>query len=792
MIQYQYYHTGSGYISAFGIDPKSQEARTLEKVFDAVRKNSGNNFFSYACVKSGQIFMAQGATGKDLFVHGLYGSFEELERWPAAYIGALNSQPDPNVVGSELGEYTLPNVVGSLDNANENVEAIMPALAEAILYGEFDRPIVVLAESRKQAAACMRFLSRLFPISFVRKLGFCIGCSSLPEQEICVLDGTGEDLSFSFKVLFPENTKVDFEAISFSCYCFDIASRRHNWNSELGSFGKLLSALNLRDDSVVRSLTDALASAFDRDGRVNLTLLDQLVSLCVFRLKPTLEAARKIFEVAFSGGISQANATAEAIKLLLAAEGEDAITDAQISQIARYYYQDAKVADFVGDALFDFMVPRIARLSAAEKQLVADLVCKERSEERFKILLSESLQGEFAPISAAFEVFAMMVKKWGDGAEINSETASLVQQAIAFFDFGNFSGCVPVDDWLEAGEPLFVLTAAQENTEVRLLLSSVLMASAFLRDSDWKDLRSVGLKKMVTEKRLSKFEQLEFVLSVRKKISELMDYMPIAMRAVDDDFILGCPRGKQWVGEILQSFSPKELLDAEKKTRVEGDFASMLALLQEKLLDLTFVKLHIRGEQLESAYIKFFETLSQEKKSMHGDIYRYFTRLENAKKANEVIKNFRFDFADGCYQTLSSKDKKTVCGNAKLDTLDRSDAGNSVAKTAEVFGKIVTVQMSKKKNTQELRHIITILNGILWTIIAAVLAEMATYVVGARDYYSFIFQWKIFPIISAIGAIRFYCFNLETNSIVKRNLITAAETIGLIAVLLAVFRLIVL
>ncbi len=80
-------------------------------------------------------------------------------------------------------------------------------------------------------------------------------------------------------------------------------------------------------------------------------------------------------------------------------------------------------------------------------------------------------------------------------------------------------------------------------------------------------------------------------------------------------------------------------------------------------------------------------------------------------------------------------------------------------------------------------------NGVVWSLLAFLLAEGLTHVFGARAYYSMIYKWFVFPILSAVGAGLFYMFNRETDSVIERNVVTAIEVTALAVTLQGLVRL---
>ncbi len=675
MIQYLYFHTGKEYVSKLSLGRSEEGYSDNEMLFETVRKSVEGNTFTYAPVGSEDAIFMQASKGPDgLFTKGLRGNIGAISNAPAKYIDKFEKNPLPTYCNSEkLPEGELPPIGRLQDDFSlaRDLHHIFPKLVDILLFGNTSKNIVILTETPLKAMNYIKVLSVLLPLSFMKKIGFCIGAANIPDEDFSIIKNDGNTESLSIRIWLPESRNYIFESLASYYYVFDTRAQgenyRDNYNQELSTTAKVLDEINLCDQNQTKRFSDYIASAFDSHGNLNAAVLKRNSALFMFEVKRDVDSAKEILNMGFDGGDIQEHAFTRAASILLRQENIQYLSLQNKNAIVLGYKKNNRIAQELESSLFDYLSTTYASLVPDEKKLFAEMVYNDVSGKRLNSYLKKSLRGDFQARVDAFDfsskILDVALKQSGNNLY---SIKDLVKTVVEFFDIGDCFRIIPPGQ-MTSGEAFFNCIPQYERTELRQLMTAILLSSAYkkLVPEDHCEIRLRGFKKILPNIDEKHINQFEFILGVRNKILEISELIPELDIENQFDFLFNIKFGEFFVSEFIQRLSVEEALDAEKlvksRTSQRLFYESMSTAIRAKLLDIKFVKKHIKsGAVASERYIEFFRTLPQDKKSEAAEIDSYLSELNHEFDINEEFGHYRYGFAQECYNTLSADNQNEI------------------------------------------------------------------------------------------------------------------------------------
>ena len=249
MIQYQYFHTGKEYIPKLSLDSSDERYRDNEKFFEIIRTSIRGEVFTYALLHN-EFFMLQATAKREsgLFVKGLRGEMSLIAHFPARYVDHFEkSVSDNDKKATILPDGKLP----ALDRLSESfaiaerLHHIFAKLFDAIVYDNSGKQIIIVTESHEKALNYLKVISMLLPIPFIRKIGFSIGGTNIPDEPLSIVNNKGEVEELAIRLWLPEFNSFNFDSYTDRYYVFDTVSNRDNYNKELSNAAKVINEMHL-------------------------------------------------------------------------------------------------------------------------------------------------------------------------------------------------------------------------------------------------------------------------------------------------------------------------------------------------------------------------------------------------------------------------------------------------------------------------------------------------------------------------------------------------------------------
>lgn len=254
MYKYVYCHDSGEY------DEYTSLKKSECKIFGTLRGCTSAGAFLYAPTTEGKAILFSFTQGNGQFrVDGYKGEYAEIGSNPAAYIGNVR-------VEKPYHELLLGALPGRTVFASGEVDSIhMANLAQYVIFGDTNKDIVLLGGNIvKQATDYLKYLFLLFPLEYVKRVGFCINkylkydledgnkflsSDEKPIVRIYALDSQKE---------FADSYKVNLNV-----------SEREPETSDLGVIAlRCLINLGVTQENF-NTICRATESAFSADGRVN-------------------------------------------------------------------------------------------------------------------------------------------------------------------------------------------------------------------------------------------------------------------------------------------------------------------------------------------------------------------------------------------------------------------------------------------------------------------------------------------------------------------------------------------
>lgn len=383
MIQYIYYHTGRQYVSKLSLDKSQDGYYDKERLFEKLRSETGGNTFTYAPIGDAEaVFMQSSEEGsKGLFVKSQRFNPDLLRVAPCEYIDKYEkSVLQTDAQAEVLPEGRLPDVgaSGQYDNFSlpANLHNIFPELVDAVLFGEANKKIVILAENRDFAINYLKVLSLILPLPYMKRIGFCLGVSKISDRKISIFKNDGNEETLAIRIWMPQASNNNYNSLASYCYVFDTITNRNNYTRELSAVAKLLNEINLNKTQLAK-FHKYVDGAFDFNGGVNVSLLNQYATLCLFDIRRDADTAKAIISLGCGGGEMQERAFVQASQILLdpknsqnfkdGMEAFDFATEALKSVAALHAYRISEIKELVKTVALFFDNSKNSRLSSVEE-----------------------------------------------------------------------------------------------------------------------------------------------------------------------------------------------------------------------------------------------------------------------------------------------------------------------------------------------------------------------------------------------------------------------------------------
>ncbi len=705
MIQYQYFHTSKGYVSRLSLDKEDNKFYSIEELFETVRKNTEGNTFTYAPTGSTSLLMQSTKNNNEIYVKGLL--CDDIPDTPAKFIDKFETGVSNDIINAErLPEGSLPVIGRRVDDFSlaQNLHHIFAKLIDALLYDDYKKKIIIIADNHESAVNYIKVLSLILPVQFMRKIGFCIGANSIPDGDMTSINERGESQSISVRIWVPEIVDFDFDTYASFYYVFDTKNGRDNYSKSLSSTAKVIEEINLCDQARAKDFTNRIATAFTNDGNVNLELLEQISALYLFELKKDIGSAKTILNMGAGDNSLQERAVINAIQFLLEPNNSKQITAVERSSIIHEYKTNEHIAQAVEEPLFNHLAVSYASLGETEKYELIKMIANDDQGERLEEVLSGAMRGDFKALVDAFELGLKVLNARCEtnGAQIVSNK-DIVQKLIEFFDFSRIRRRIPTNQHT-SGEDFFSVAWSTNNSELQHLSTAILMASVYSTDTvaECCTVRIRGFKRMLIASGVSPLEQLDFIIMVRDKVLEIADEIP-ELKIPDSqfDFLFNNEFGKLWCNELMDSLSVDSAIKAEEQVRslTSGTrfYEGLSNAIRSKLLDLHFVKSNVKsGYPVFAKYVEFFNTLPLDIRNGCSDIQKYLNDLDFESKVSDDFAKYRSDFAFECFETLSPANKQKVMkagiSATPFSEMQKQEKIKAVENTIKVFGTVTKVK----------------------------------------------------------------------------------------------------
>lgn len=709
MLQYQYYHTGREYTSRLSLSRDDESYYDNDRLFNTIREKVGGDAFVYG-VLGNDFIMTQATSGNGFFVKGLRGSLQQLNDSPIKYaFGLETSVSDSDRLAEMLPDGVLPRLGKLQDILKDASKAarILPKLFDAVVYGE--KQVVIRASDRESAVNIVKAFFKLFPSSYARKIGFCIGASEVPSEEISIVDSKMKYNRLSVKIWASDFPDFVFENLVREFVVFDTVTGQDNYTAESSSASKLLGALNLTIESDYRRFSNTVASAFDDSGAVDITRLNKCAAIGLFAAQRNTQAACAVLSLEDDGSGEQLAAYIDATRFLLEEAPADIAEQAR-NKFLELYQRNEAFSSELGDLLFNYYLSA-NKLLDAERDLFHKMLLDDESGVKLQGYLERSNRGEYAPILTAFndaaDILVENMKRNGVSAVANQQLISTIAR---FFDISLLYGFIPAEK-TRSGEDFFDKIAKTEGRAQQVVLCATLVASACFRECppNIAVVRFRGLMNLCDKLFESGLDKLRMVIEVRRKLMEIAD----SIGGLDfdnspdfgSDFMFGNKISKNWIEDIIEGLSISELISVEYELDkdVVHNYSRMRSALRKVLLKCSFVSEFIKtNESDRKKYEEYFTELPVDIRESHPEITELLQELLGESQADKKLKVFRYNHALGYYQTTSENVKRHIAhapsNSAPIDSDANSETQGTLNEQLAFVEEVAAKQKSVRKN----------------------------------------------------------------------------------------------
>lgn len=698
MIQYQYFHTGRGYVPRFSVSQGTEQYYVVEDLFETVRKNTAGHTFTYAPAGDSYLYLQCSNHKNGDYAKGLL--CDTISDIPAKYIDKFETEVSRDDVNSEqLPEGELP-VLGRLVedfSLAMNLHHIFPKLIDALLYGDPSKKIVIIAEDRESAINYIKVLSMLLPLSYVKTIGFCIGSGSVPDGNMTFTNESGATDDVSVRIWLPDIADFDFATYASFYYVFDTKASKDNYSRPLSAVAKVLEELNLCNQDQAGDFANCIASAFTKDGRVEFERIDRIATIYLFGLKKDVATAKTVIHMGSGDNFLQENAVIEAIGFLLEPINSDQVDAADRKRIIQEYHSNESVAQSTEETLYRYLMSVYDVLDQEDKDELIRMIADDEQGERLQDMVYSAMRGDYQALLSSFslglDVLKVRIEDNGPRVFNNQE---IVRILIESFDFARIRQIVPANQ-LTGGEELFDLVWRQNDAELVRVAAAILMSSAYSSDviAECCTVRIRGFRRMMENSGLSPFEQLKFITDVRNIVLEIGNEIPeLDIANTQFDFLFNVEYGKQWVNGLVLSLSMEATIKAEDFVRNQSDsmgfYESLSLAINDKLLDEEYIKNNVKSDSpFLPKYLEYYNRLSPDLRCASAEIQAYLNELNRESGINDALIQYRCNFAFDCYRTLSLENRQKVMPNtggiASFSQLNQTDRKKAVEDTIKVF-----------------------------------------------------------------------------------------------------------
>ncbi len=790
MIQYQYFHTSSGYVPRLSIGKDSPNFYCNEELFERIRKSTPGNSFTYGTLGTTEfVFVQANQNNNEVFVKGvLCNNISEL---PAKYIDKFEtSVADSDRTAEVLPEATMPQLGRRVEDLSiaQNLHHIFPKLIDAIVYGEHQKQILIITPDRETAVNYIKVASLLLPMSYVKKIGFCVGMTTVHNEKIAVSDSNGNYKELSIKILAPQLSNFDFDTYAPFYYVFDTVSDRDNYDRKLSVLAQVVDEINLCEKTRVEQFIARITKAFDTNGNINKDELERLATMYLFELKRDVPSAKNILTIGVGTDEVQESAFVNAANVLLDPRNDKQITPAERGVIVHQYTSNENVAKNIEGSLFRHLSISHKTLSAEEKAVLLNMIAKDDSGERLNDVLAGSLRGDYQAMVDAFTLsmnvleIALCAHDW-----VISDVQKFIRRTAQFFDISNCYRRIPTNQ-IANGESIFTPIIYLENSQIKEYAVALLMSSAYFTGTPVEccEMRIKGFKRMLAESSLTSLEKVELILSARNKMLDFTEEVENLEIEEQFDFLLNCEFGNLWMNELVNSFAIEDVIKSDElikaRTSDRKFYESFATIIRDRLLNIEYIRRNIRsGYPVLDQYKQFFELLPVDLQG--ADIKQYLSELDHESDVSTQYSDYRCGFAFDCFATLSEVNRQKILRQSgevsSFDALPEESKTAVVENTIKVFG---TTSKQGKKNKGFTRPFaiwafcLSVLSGLLLVIPAVI--QAAT--LGSFDFTLIVErtiefirpEYMLIPLYVYLLNIFTYCLLKDGNKLKRANIIT--------------------
>ncbi len=714
MIQYQYFHTAKGYIFKLSLKKDEENYGFYKDIFEGIRVKAGVNAFLYAPLEQNRfVFLQSSNSSTGFYAKGLSGAYESADmQAPARYIDKLEKEASNDALSAEstLISGAFPPLGRMQDDFSlaQILKPVFHKLFDIIIRGDKSKPVIIIAGSHEEAVNYIKVLSLLLPPQFMKKTGFCIGTSNIFESFLPFINDAGKTETASVRIWLPEIKNFDFNAYAAQYYVFDTKTDRDNYTQELSVAAKTVHELDISHQTRASGFARAIAPAFNAFGQVDCSMLDKLCALYSFEMKRDVPSAKEILKMGSSGSEQQKHAVLSAVEILLAPDNRSLITAAERKMIADECQKHPDIAQLCEEPLLDCFALSFNSLSETERRLLINMTAKDKTGDRLEKVcgfITDDFQSRSRAFGFVCEVLAAACKNSRFAVQ---ENAGIIAKAANIFGIENCYRIIPREQ-ISGGEAVFDEILKISGAETKSLSAAILMMSAYADGAAQEccKIRINGLKRFFEKSGLKKADQFDFLLGLRNKMLEISDEIPLLSLDTQFDFLFNNKSGELWINSLIDGLSMEEILEVDdlvKSRRMNrSPYESMTDALTSKLLKLEFVKENVKNDNpVNKKYIDFFRLLPQETINAHADIKDYLDNLGFQAQISERFSAFRYNFAYGCFKTLSETDKMHVLKNSSSDSFmsvsDPDEKTRIVEGTIQVFGTVKRGRMKRRRS----------------------------------------------------------------------------------------------
>lgn len=696
MIQYQYFHTGKGFAPRLSVKKGTTQYYVVEELFETVRKSTSGHVFTYAPAGNSYLFLQRSNSRTGDYAKGLL--CDTISDIPAKYIDKFETEVSGDDANSEqLPEGVFPSLGRLVEDFSlaENLHHIFPKLIDALLYGDPNKKIVIIAENRESAANYIKVLSMLLPLSYVKTIGFCIGSGSVPDDNMIFTNEGGTTDEISVRIWLPEIADFDFDTYASFYYVFDTKTGKDNYSRSMSAIAQVLEAMNLCNQAQAKDFVRRISSAFTEDGHVQLESLERISAIYLFELKKDVVHAKTILSMGAGDDWLQEQAVIQAIGFLLEPYNSEQVTAADRKRIIQEYHSNECVAQSIEEPLYHHLASTYAILDQEDKYELIKMIAADEQGERLQDMVYNALRGDYQALLRSFSLgLDVLTMRFENNGSRIFNSKEIVRTLIESFDFARIRKKVPVNQ-LTGGEEFFDLVWQLKDAELVRVATAVLISSAYSSDTipECCTVRIRGFHRMMDNSGLPPLEQLKFITAVRSRVLEIANEIP-ELEIVNNqfDFLFNDEYGKHWANGLVLSLSMEEAIKAEAFVRSQSMrfYESLSHAISDRLLDVQFIKNNVKIDSpILPQYLEYFNRLPQDIRCASLEIQDYLNELNLEAGMNDAFMRYRCDFVFDCYQTLSLENRQKIIkdteGIASFSELNKSDRKKAVADTNNAF-----------------------------------------------------------------------------------------------------------